>query len=72
MAPNGTAAKNPTESALDHKETVDVDGGTLVYDPIPGGRELLGFTAVEDWDALADALAARGHDRGAIHHKPVF
>lgn len=26
------------------------------------------FEDVTDWDALGDALAARGHGRGAVYH----
>jgi len=49
---------------------VDVAGGTLVYEARTVGRELVGFQDVTDYDDLADALAARGHDRGAIYHLP--
>ncbi|CCQ34293.1 hypothetical protein HTIA_2181 [Halorhabdus tiamatea SARL4B] len=42
----------------------------LVYEARALGRELIGFEDVDSWDALADALAARGHDRGAAFHKP--
>jgi len=48
--------------------TVSVAGGRLVYEPRDLGRELVGAEAVDDWDALADALAARGHSRGAVYH----
>jgi hypothetical protein len=49
---------------------VPVAGGTLVYEARAVGKELVGFEAVENWDALADAVAARGHGRGAVYHKP--
>jgi hypothetical protein len=49
---------------------VPVAGGTLVYEGRAVGRELVGFEDVADADALADALAARGHARGAVFHKP--
>lgn len=44
--------------------TVPVAGGVLVYEQRAVGKELVGFENVDDWDALADALAARGHDPG--------
>jgi hypothetical protein len=55
-------------------ETEDVDGGVLVYDrDCDGiGRELVGFSEVEDWDALRSAVAKKGHNPGAIHHHEVF
>jgi hypothetical protein len=34
------------------------------------GKELVGFEGVGDWDTLADALAVKGHDRGAVYHLP--
>jgi len=49
---------------------VPVSGGTLVYEQRALGKELVGFEDVKDWNALADALAAKGHRRGAIYHKP--
>lgn len=51
---------------------VPVAGGVLVYAQRDLGRELVGFEDVEDWADLRTALAARGHDVGAIHHKPVL
>jgi hypothetical protein len=36
------------------------------------GKELVGFERVDDWDTLADALVAKGHDRGAVFHLPVL
>lgn len=49
---------------------VPVAGGVLVYETRGVGRELVGFAEVDNWDDLADALAARGHSRGAIYHLP--
>jgi hypothetical protein len=49
---------------------VPVAGGTLVYEPRALGKELVGFAQVDNWDDLADALAARGLDRGHIFHLP--
>lgn len=49
---------------------VPVAGGVLVYEVRSIGRELIGFEAVTSWDDLADALATRGHDRGATYHLP--
>ena len=34
------------------------------------GHELVGVVEVDNWDQVADALAARGHDRGACFHLP--
>ena len=52
------------------RQRVPVSGGVLVYESRALGRELIGFEDVENWDDLADAIAARGHGRGAIHHLP--
>jgi hypothetical protein len=51
---------------------VPVAGGVLVYEPRQLGRELVGFEAVDDRNALRAALTARGHGVGAIHHLPVL
>jgi hypothetical protein len=51
---------------------VPVAGGVLVYEQRELGRELVGFEEVEDWDSLRSALATRGHNVGAVHHKPVL
>lgn len=55
-------------------ETGEVDGGVLVYerDSDTVGRRLVGFTAVDDWDAIRSELARRGHGVGAVHQKEVF
>jgi hypothetical protein len=37
---------------------------------VRSGKELVGFEIVTDWDALADALAAKGHDWGVVFHLP--
>lgn len=52
------------------RRTVPIAGGTLVYEGRALGKELVGFTDVTDWNALADGLAARGHGRGHVHHLP--
>ena len=49
---------------------VPVAGGVLVYESRDVGRELVGFEDVTDWDALGDAVAARGHGRGDVLHLP--
>lgn len=51
---------------------VPVSGGVLVYEQQDIGRELIGFEDVDDWNDLRTALATRGHDVGAVHHKPVI
>jgi len=52
------------------RQRVPVAGATLVYESRELGRELVGFEDVDDWDDVADALRARGHGTGAIHHLP--
>jgi hypothetical protein len=42
----------------------------LIYETRSPGKELVGFVEVDNWDQVADALAARGHDRGACFHLP--
>jgi len=54
-------------------ETESVPGGHLVFRrDSAGGRDLVGFAAVESWDAVRMALAERGLGVGAIHHREVF
>ena len=63
------ATTNPTtKSRTDAQTRVPVAGGVLVYETRTLGRELIGVEAVTDWDALADAVVARGHGRGAVYH----
>jgi hypothetical protein len=71
MQTNERTSKNGIESRTPGERTrVATAGGVLVYEHRTLGKELVGFRAVEDWDALADALRARGHGTGAIHHLP--
>jgi len=65
-------ATHPTDkgASTDSYSRVPVSGGTLVYEPDGLGKRLVGFEDVRDWDALADAVAARGHERGAALHLP--
>jgi hypothetical protein len=35
-------------------------------------RELIGFADVEDWDAIDEAVRARGHGHGDVLHLPEF
>ena len=73
MQTNERTSKNGIESTTTQpgdEITVSVSGGILVYEKRTLGKELVGFRAVEDWDDLADALATRGHDRGAVYHLP--
>jgi len=58
------------QTGAGERQRVPVSGGVLVYESRDLGRELIGFEDVENWDDLADAIAARGHGRGAIFHKP--
>ncbi|AFH22009.1 hypothetical protein OSG_eHP14_00145 [environmental Halophage eHP-14] len=59
-----------TDTAAGERQRVPVAGGVLVFESRALGKELVGFEAVEDWDDLADALGARGLDRGHIFHLP--
>jgi hypothetical protein len=73
MQTNERTSKNGIESTTTQageRTTVSVAGGVLVYEHRQLGKELVGFRAVEDWDAIANALRARGHGTGAIHHLP--
>ena len=54
-------------------ETVDVDGGTLVFADCDGvGRELIGFADVESTSDLRRAVANRGLGHGAVDHLPIY
>jgi len=56
------------------RQRVPVSGGVLVYEDCRDelGRRLVGFEDVTSWSDLRTALAARGHNPGAIHHKEVL
>jgi hypothetical protein len=62
-----TGSDHPADDTPE-RSRVPVAGGVLVYEQRAVGKELVGFENVDDWDALADALAAKGHDRGAVFH----
>jgi hypothetical protein len=47
-----------------------VSGGVLVYEPRAVWKELVGSERVNDLGVLADALAAKGQDRGTVFHPP--
>jgi len=66
----GTTEQLTTDVDAGDRQRVPVAGGVLVYETRGLGKELVGFREVSDYDDLADALAARGHDRGAIYHLP--
>jgi hypothetical protein len=72
LATDGGALAGDTSSADESPERsrVPVAGGVLVYESRAVGKELVGFENLDDWDALADAVAAKGHDRGAVFHLP--
>jgi hypothetical protein len=63
---------NLTDERDEGDERVPVAGGVPVYEECKLGKELVGFEEVDDWDDVSDALAARGHGRGAVHHLPEF
>jgi len=81
MSKHDPIGKNRSGRTATEPNTVRVDapGGTLVYEvlrehnPVTGtesviGHELVDVEDVDDAAALADALAARGHDRAWAHH----
>jgi len=70
MTTNELADEKRTDHEPATRTRVPVSGDTLVYEQRALGKELVGFANVENWDDLADALAAKGHRRGAIYHKP--
>jgi len=78
VAPDGglvgvtTSAGDGAKGAHEDYTRVPLAGGVLVYEEQDLGRELVGFEDVDDWSALAEGLAARGHGRGAMHHLPVL
>jgi hypothetical protein len=68
------AAAEFTEQAAEiaelNRQRVPVAGGVMVYQSIPGGRELVGCEDVTDWSKLESAVVARGYDRGDVLHLP--
>jgi len=66
----GVVERDSSAERAGERARVPVAGGVLVYESRGVGRELVGFESVDDWDALAEGLAARGHDRGAVFHLP--
>lgn len=67
MSTNDLTAEKRTDT---DQIRVPVAGGVLVYESRQLGKELVGFADVSNWDGIADALRARGHGHGAIHHLP--
>jgi hypothetical protein len=61
-------AGDTSSDGAPERSRVPVTGGVLVYESRAVGKELVGVESVNDWDALADVLAARGHGRGAVYH----
>ncbi len=80
MSKHDSIGKNRSGTASEPNTVrVDAPGGTLVFEvlrernPITGtesviGTELVRVEDVTDADVLAEALAARGHDRGHVSH----
>ena len=68
------STNTPTEyESTEHEHTrtrVPCAGGVLVFEERGGGKELVGFEEVTNWDGIRSALIARGIGVGAIHHKP--
>jgi hypothetical protein len=65
-----TSELHGNERIESDRSRVPASGSVLVYEQRTVGKELVGFKSVNDWDAPADALAARGHSRGAVFHLP--
>jgi hypothetical protein len=72
VATDGGVVDTMADTEAGERVRVPVSGGVLVYESRALGKELVGFENVDDWDALADALAAKGHDRGGVFHLPVL
>ena len=80
MSKHDSIGKNRSGTAPEPNTVrIDAPGGTLVFEvmrernSITGtesiiGTELVRVEDVTDADALAEALAARGHDRGHAYH----
>lgn len=75
-------ADNPLPPAED-LDVADTGAGLLVYElereyrshlgrETVIARRLLGFADVTDWDAITEAVTARGHGRGDALHLPEF
>jgi len=69
--------------AADDLTVADTGAGLLVYEleheyrahlgrETEIARRLIGFAGVTDWDAITEAVTARGHDRGDALHLPEF
>jgi hypothetical protein len=67
-----STVSDPTSATPGDRQRVPVAGGVLVFEYESIGKRLVGFETVTDWDAVADALAARGLARGHIHHLPTL
>ena len=65
-----TTTQPTQKGASTTRQRVPVAGGVLVYECEPRARELVGLEDVTDWNALGDAVAARGHGRGDVLHLP--
>jgi hypothetical protein len=65
-----TTGDTDESTGAGERVTVPVSGGVLVYETRAVGKKLVGFENVDNWDALADALAANGHSRGAMFDLP--
>jgi len=70
VATDGGVVDTMADTEAGERVRVPVSGGVLVYESRALGKELVGFENVDDWDTLAGALAAKGHDRGAVFHLP--
>jgi len=88
IAPETTTSDDAGEQLPDDVDTADVavadtGAGLLVFEvereyrdfldrDVEVARELIGFADVQDWDAIDEAVRARGHGHGDVLHLPEF
>jgi 2,4-dienoyl-CoA reductase-like NADH-dependent reductase (Old Yellow Enzyme family) len=85
MSTNTTPKDEPTDTELptDNLAVADTGAGLLVYEleyeyrthlgrETEVARRLIGFADVSDWNAIAEAVRARGGGAGDVAHLPEF
>lgn len=79
----GLQTSGTTLESQQNIELADTGRGALVFKveteyrshlgrEVPVAKKLVGFADVQDWNAIREALQARGHGVGALHHLPTF
>ncbi|MFB6077713.1 MAG: hypothetical protein ABEJ80_01885 [Halarchaeum sp.] len=79
----GLQTSGTTVEPQQNIELADTGLGALVYEveteyrshigrEVPVAKQLVGFADVQDWDAIREALRARGHGVGATYHLPTY